>query len=145
MSSLGAYRASFDERVFDVLRPAARAVPALGARLADAGLVPDDLVDVASLDLLPVLSKDDLIDLQAKDPPFGGYLAPGTRVRRIFQSPGPLYEPEPDVDDNWRAAEALEAAGFASGDTVRSGTEIASRSRKEIVSAASGELAFTFR
>jgi len=118
VSSLGAYRASFDERVFDVLRPAARAVPALGARLADAGLVPDDLVDVASLDLLPVLSKDDLIDLQAKDPPFGGYLAPGTRVRRIFQSPGPLYEPEPDVDDNWRAAEALEAAGFASGDTV---------------------------
>jgi len=118
MSSLEAYRASFDERVFEVLRPAAQAVPALGVRLADAGLVPDDLVDVACLDLLPVVSKDDLIDLQAKDPPFGGYLAPGTRVRRIFQSPGPLYEPEPDVDDHWRAAGALEAAGFGSGDTV---------------------------
>jgi phenylacetate-CoA ligase len=116
--SVEAYRAAFDERVFEVLRPAAEVVPALAARLADAGLVPDDLVDVAALDRLPVLSKDDLIDLQAKDPPFGGYLAPGTAVRRIFQSPGPLYEPEPDVDDPWRAGTALEGAGFGPGDTV---------------------------
>ena len=118
MSSLEAYRASFDERVFDVLRPAADAVPALAARVAQAGMVPDDLVDVAAVDRLAVLSKDDLIDLQAKDPPFGGGLAPGARIRRIFQSPGPIYEPEPDVDDPWRAAPALEAAGFGPGDTV---------------------------
>ena len=118
MSSLEEYRATFDERVFDVLRPAAEVVPALGARLAEVGLLPDDLVDVAALDRLPVLSKDELLDLQAKDPPFGGYLAPGTKIRRIFQSPGPLYEPEPDVADPWRAAPALEAAGFGSGDTV---------------------------
>jgi phenylacetate-CoA ligase len=116
--SVEAYRAAFDERVFEVLRPAAEVVPALADRLADAGLVPDDLADVAALDRLPVLSKDDLIDLQAKDPPFGGHLAPGTAVRRIFQSPGPLYEPEPDVDDPWRAGTALEAAGFGPGDTV---------------------------
>jgi phenylacetate-CoA ligase len=118
VTPLEAYRAAFDERVFDVLRPAAGAVPALGARLADAGLVPDDLVDVAALDRLPVVSKDDLIDLQAKDPPFGGYLAPGTRIRRIFQSPGPLYEPEPAVDDHWGGAPALEAAGFSGDDVV---------------------------
>ena len=118
MTELEAYRAGFDERVFEVLRPAAEAVPALAARLGEVGLVPDDLVDVAAVDRLPVLSKDDLIDLQAKDPPFGGCLAPGARIRRIFQSPGPIYEPEPDVDDPWRAAPALEAAGFGPGDTV---------------------------
>jgi phenylacetate-CoA ligase len=118
VSSLEAYRATFDERVFDVLRPAASVVPALAARLAEAGLVPDDLVDVAAVDRLPVLSKDDLIDLQAKDPPFGGLLAPGAEIRRIFQSPGPIYEPEADVPDPWRAAPALEAAGFGPGDTV---------------------------
>ncbi|HEY0399965.1 MAG TPA: AMP-binding protein [Acidimicrobiia bacterium] len=118
MTLLEAYRAAFDEKVFEVLRPAAQAVPALAARLAQAGLVPDDLVDVAAVDRLPILSKDDLIDLQAKDPPFGGYLAPGTGIRRIFQSPGPLYEPEPDVADAWRAAPALAAAGFGPGDTV---------------------------
>ena len=117
-TTLEGYRADFDQRVFDVLRPAADVVPALADRLAAAGLVPDDLVDVAALDRLPVLSKDDLIDLQAKEPPFGGLLAPGTAVRRIFQSPGPLYEPEPDVPDAWRAAPALEAAGFGPGDTV---------------------------
>ena len=117
-AALEAYRAAFDEPVFDVLRPAADVVPALAARLAEAGLVPDDLVDVAALDRLPVLSKDDLVDLQAKDPPFGGWLAPGTPVRRIFQSPGPLYEPEPDVPDPWRSAPALEAAGFGPDDTV---------------------------
>jgi phenylacetate-CoA ligase len=118
MSSLETYRATFDERVFEVLRPAAGAVPGLAARLADAGLMPDDLVDVAAVDRLAVLSKDDLIDLQAKDPPFGGFLAPGAEIRRIFQSPGPIYEPEADVPDPWRAAPALEAAGFGPGDTV---------------------------
>ncbi|MEW6472976.1 MAG: AMP-binding protein [Actinomycetota bacterium] len=118
MSALEAYRAAFDERVFNVLRPAAGLVPALADRLAAAGLVPDDLVDVAALDRLPVLSKDDLIDLQAKDPPFGGFLAPGAKIRRIFQSPGPIYEPEADVPDPWRAAPALEAAGFGPDDTV---------------------------
>jgi phenylacetate-CoA ligase len=118
VTSLEGYRAAFDERVFGVLRPAAHVVPALAARLADAGLVPDDLVDVAAVDRLGVLSKDDLIDLQAKDPPFGGFLAPGATIRRIFQSPGPIYEPEADVADPWRAAPALEAAGFGPGDTV---------------------------
>ena len=111
--SVEAYRATFDERVFEVLRPAAQAIPALAARLAEAGLVPDDLVDVAAVDRLPVLSKDDLIDLQAKDPPFGGYLAPGTRVRRIFQSPGPLYEPEAPGRDPWRAAPPWRRPGSA--------------------------------
>jgi phenylacetate-CoA ligase len=70
------------------------------------------------VDRLAILSKDDLIDLQAKDPPFGGLVDPGSRIRRIFQSPGPIYEPEPDTDDPWRAAPALEAAGFGPDDTV---------------------------
>ena len=118
MTTVEAYRAGFDERVFEILRPAAGVVPALGARLAEAGLVPDDLVDVAAVDRLPILSKDDLLDLQAKDPPFGGFLAPGAHIRRIFQSPGPIYEPEADVPDPWRAGPALEAAGFGPSDIV---------------------------
>ncbi|MBA2383647.1 MAG: AMP-binding protein [Actinobacteria bacterium] len=107
-----------DGRVAAVLPEAARRVEALGARLAEAGLAPDDLVDVAALDRLPVLSKDELVDLQAADPPFGGLLAPGASLRRLFQSPGPLYEPEPDEPDPWRWVSALEAAGFGPGDVV---------------------------
>jgi phenylacetate-CoA ligase len=113
-----AYVRRCDERVAAVLPQAARRVEAFQARLAQAGLVPDDLVDVAALDRLPVLSKDELVDLQAAEPPFGGLLAPGASLRRLFQSPGPLYEPEPDEPDPWRWVSALEAAGFGPNDVV---------------------------
>ena len=112
------YFHSFDARVAEVLAPAAREVPALARRLAEAGMGPEDLDGVAALDRVPVLSKDELLELQAKEPPFGGLLAPGTKVRRIFQSPGPLYEPEADEPDPWRMSAALEAAGFGPEDTV---------------------------
>jgi phenylacetate-CoA ligase len=118
VSFLEAYRATFDPRVAAVLAVAAASVPALTARVRAAGMRPEDLVDVASLDRLPIMSKDDLLDLQAKEPPFGGLLAPGTEVRRVFQSPGPLYEPEPAGDDHWRLRVALESAGFSAADTV---------------------------
>jgi phenylacetate-CoA ligase len=112
------YARSFDARVASVLQPAARAVPGLAQRLRAAGMEAGDLTGVAALDRLPVLTKDELIDLQAKDPPFGGLLAPGAPVRRIFQSPGPLYEAEPDEDDYWRIGPALAAAGFGPDDIV---------------------------
>ena len=118
MKGVEAYTRSFDERVASLLAPAARAVPALAERLDACGLGPADLTSVEALDGIAVLTKDDLLDLQAKDPPFGGLLAPGTRVRRVFQSPGPLYEPEPDVDDHWRFTPALGAAGFSADDVV---------------------------
>ena len=112
------YAHGFDGRVASVLAPAARAVPAFADRLQAAGLGSDDLTSVEALDRLPVFTKDELLDLQAKDPPFGGLLAPGARIRRIFQSPGPLYEPEPDTPDPWRFAPALHAAGFSETDVV---------------------------
>jgi phenylacetate-CoA ligase len=112
------YFHSFDSRVAEVLGPAASRVPALAHRLESAGLGPEDLVGVDALDRIPVLSKDELVELQAKEPPFGGLLDPDARVRRIFQSPGPLYEPEPDEADPWRMVPALEAAGFGPDDVV---------------------------
>jgi phenylacetate-CoA ligase len=96
----------------------AAAVPALRRRIEAAGLRPDDLADLEALARIPVLSKDELLELQHADPPFGGLLAAGARPRRIFQSPGPLYEPEPDEEDPWRWAPALRTAGFAPGQVV---------------------------
>jgi phenylacetate-CoA ligase len=116
--SVDSYARSFDERVADVLAAAAERVEGLGARLRAAGLEPDELVDVASLDALPVLSKDELIELQAAAPPFGGLLAPGAHPRRLFQSPGPIYEPDHGGPDPWGWAPALRAAGFGPGDRV---------------------------
>lgn len=93
--------------------------PGFRRRLEQAGLTPADFRDEASLARLPVLRKDDLIALQKEDPPFGGMLAtPIGKLRRVFQSPGPINEPEPDVEDAGRWAPGLEAAGFRAGEVV---------------------------
>ena len=113
-----AFARRFDGLVAGVLADAAARVEGLGARLRAAGLEPSDLTDVAALDRVPVLGKDELLSLQAADPPFGGLLAPGARPRRIFQSPGPLYEVDDGSPDPWRFAPALEAAGFGPRDVA---------------------------
>lgn len=109
----------------DLAEPIARAVEALAARndgfarrLERAHLAADDLAAADGLARLPVMTKDDLRDLQVADPPFGGLLSRDERPRRIFQSPGPIYEPEPEEADPWRFAEALRAAGFGADDRV---------------------------
>lgn len=112
------YARSFDAAVRDTLPEAARRCPGLARRLGEAGLDAADLVDVAALDRLPVLTKDALLELQQADPPFAGLVADDAPVRRVFQSPGPLYEAELDVEDPWRWAPALAAAGFGSDDLV---------------------------
>ena len=68
---------------------------------------------------LPVTRKSDLIELQKNNPPFGGLTTRGAgQLKRIFQSPGPIYEPEGYGDDWWGTARALYAAGFREGDVV---------------------------
>jgi phenylacetate-CoA ligase len=72
---------------------------------------------------LPVIRKHELFERQkaqrAQDP-FGGFSAVvrGPAMRRIYASPGPIYEPEGVAPDYWRAARALFAAGFRAGDLV---------------------------
>lgn len=97
----------------------AKRAPGFAARLQAAGLTPDDVRTPADLNRLPVVRKDDLVSVQAANPPFGGYLAcaPG-ELKRIFQSPGPIYDPEPRGTDYWRWAPALRATGFEAGDVV---------------------------
>ncbi len=91
--------------------------PGFKKRLDDAGLSPHDLQTVTDLAKLPVLRKDDLLALQQQDPPFGGLLAvPVGQLRRVFQSPGPINEPEPDVPDAGNWAPGLKAAGFQAGE-----------------------------
>ncbi|GAB4503112.1 MAG: AMP-binding protein [Anaerolineales bacterium] len=101
-----------------ILHLAAHA-PGFARRLRDAGLSPDSIRTPADLNALPVIRKDDLVQWQAADPPFGGFLACSPAdLKRIFQSPGPIYDPEARLPDYWRWKPALEAAGFAPGDVV---------------------------
>lgn len=92
------------------------------ARLLDA-CDPEAVTTRAALAALPVTRKSDLVELQKTSRPFGGFAAAswgGGRagVRRVFASPGPIYEPEGAAPDYWRLARALYAAGFRAGDLV---------------------------
>ena len=72
-----------------------------------------------ALATLPVMRKSALADLQKAERPFGGLATTrwGTS-RRVFASPGGIYEPEGAANDYWRMARAMFAAGFRAGDLV---------------------------
>ncbi len=92
------------------------------------GIDPALVTNRAALAQLPVTRKYQLLErqqaLRAQDP-FGGFATIGWKgmvrssgVRRVYQSPGPIYEPEGHAPDYWRAARAMAAAGFEAGDLV---------------------------
>lgn len=68
---------------------------------------------------LPITRKSDLMQLQSKNSPLGGLNAKTANIGRIFQSPGPIYDPENTSDDWWRMGQAFYAAGFRTGDVVQ--------------------------
>ncbi|SIR47013.1 phenylacetate-CoA ligase [Aromatoleum tolulyticum] len=73
-----------------------------------------------ALACLPVTRKSELLERQKAARPFGGFAATawGADCRRVFASPGPLYEPESARPDYYRLARAFFAAGFREGDLV---------------------------
>src|SRR3954470_7889792 len=80
---------------------------------------PEDVTDRRALVDLPLTRKSDLIEMQRRNPPFGGLAAvPVSEVARIFASPGPIYEFEARRPDFFRMARALFAAGLRPGDLV---------------------------
>ena len=105
---------------------AALAVPAFAQRLS--GIDADSVTTRAALAQLPVTRKHELLERQQAErggDVFGGFSALGWNAqralrpaRRVFQSPGPIYEPEGFAADGWRAARAMRAAGFVAGDLV---------------------------
>ncbi len=105
---------------------AAQRAPALAERLA--GLDPSSIRSREALARLPVTRKSELLERQRErraEDPFGGFSTIGWRqlrglsgARRVFQSPGPIYEPEGQAPDYWRLSRAMRAAGFRSGDLV---------------------------
>jgi phenylacetate-coenzyme A ligase PaaK-like adenylate-forming protein len=93
--------------------------PGMRRRLEAAGLVPEDVRDPDALARLPVLKKNQMPDLQQADPPFGGFCTlPLGKLRRIFRSPGPIYEPMGPEAGGFRAETGYYAGGFRPGDVV---------------------------
>ncbi len=89
------------------------------------GVDADTITSRHALAQLPVTRKSELLALQqaargAGRDAFGGFAAIGygAAMRRLYASPGPIYEPEGTATDYWRSARALFAAGFRAGDLV---------------------------
>lgn len=82
--------------------------------------VATDIRSRAALAQLPVTRKSDLKDLQAQALPFGAMttIAPA-RMRHLFMSPGPIFDPEGRGQDWWRFARPLHALGLRAGQVVQ--------------------------
>jgi phenylacetate-CoA ligase len=94
-----------------------RHAPAIREMLANAGVKPSQIKSARDMEKLPITRKTDLIDMQKKNPPFGGILTvPVGEVERVFISPGPVYEIQ-SSDIKW-FARSMWAAGFRKGDMV---------------------------
>jgi len=107
------------EKLSEILRYGYRHSKSIRSRLDAAGLTPRDVKDLKDLEKLPITKKADLITAQKEAPPLGGFeVIPRGGLRRIYISPGPVFEPgELDYEDI-RWAQALFACGIRRGDVV---------------------------
>ncbi|MFA5663078.1 phenylacetate--CoA ligase family protein [Castellaniella sp.] len=115
------------ERLPAALEQARAAAPAIAHQLR--GLDPAQIDSRAALVEIPVLRKSELLEAQHaariaaqrvgrndRKRVFGGFSAIGWgQARRVFASPGPIYEPEGARADYWGFARALHAAGVRPG------------------------------
>lgn len=116
-----------EQRLFELLPKALtnakNNAPAIAQQLEN--IDPQTINTRASLATIPVLRKNDLLQLQhtarinqldtnnsERIRLFGGFSTIGWgQARKVFASPGPIYEPESAREDYWSFARALYAAG----------------------------------
>src|SRR4030042_6176981 len=107
------------ERLSEILHYGYRYSKAIQARFDAAGIKPEKIKTLKDLEKFPITKKADLVDSQKQTPPFGGFeVVPKQGMRRIYMSPGPVFEPGewPYKDTRW--AQALYACGIRKGDVV---------------------------
>lgn len=106
--------------LWDLLAYAWANCPSIKARMNAAGLRPEDVKGLEDLRRIPVTTKDELRQLQQKDPPFGGFLGvPLQELSAVFCSPGPIYEPQDTSEAFWKRLEkCIFNAGIGKGDVV---------------------------
>ncbi len=104
-------------RLREIVQYAYKNAPAFKEKLDSANLGPHAIKTVKDLEGIPVTNKSQLMELQRKGPPFGGLAGvPIEELRRIYVSPGPIYEPGEREYEEIAWAQALYAAGFRPGD-----------------------------
>lgn len=102
-----------------LLERAAKHSEEFRARLERAGLSLRDLDSLTAFSAIPPLHKKELISLQAERGLSWLLTCKPGELRRIYQSPGPIFDPEGAEPDYWGWAEGFFAAGFRPGDLVQ--------------------------
>jgi phenylacetate-CoA ligase len=107
------------KRLSEILRYGYRHSKAIRLRFDAMGLKPKTVKDLRDLEKLPITKKADLVTSQKETPLFGGFeVAPGKGMRRIYISPGPVFEPGEWNYKDIRWAQALYACGVRKRDIV---------------------------
>ena len=109
----------FDNRVKELVAHAYAKAPSIKKLLDDAGVSPEDIQTAADLVKIPVLSKDELVEIHRANPPFGGFLTiDPADLPHIYISPGPIFDPQPPPEDPEVTLAAFRYVGFQRGDRV---------------------------
>lgn len=111
---------SFDARIRDLVAHAYAHAPAIKQLMDGAGLTPADIQSADDLAKIPVTNKDQLVEIHQNNPPFGGFLAVDpASLARIYISPGPIYDPQPEnPEPSADRLDAFKSVGFGVGDRV---------------------------
>lgn len=84
------------------------------------GVQADEINSRSALAQLPVTRKSALKDLQKQAHPFGGLNTTAVDgMRRLFMSPGPVFDPQGQGEDWWRFARPLHSLGVRSGHVLQ--------------------------
>jgi phenylacetate-CoA ligase len=108
----------YNERLREVVRYAYEHAPGWKEKFDRAGVTPSQIDTVQDLVKIPITKKEELIELQRGNPPFGGLVtvAPN-ELKRIFVSTGPIYDPTPPR--TYATSEKVfHTVGFRKGDIV---------------------------
>jgi phenylacetate-CoA ligase len=106
-----------DRKLSETVEHAYRYAPAVKKLFDKAGVTPEQIRTFKDLEKLPVTRKTDLLEMQRANLPYGGVAAlPLEDIKRVFISPGPIYEMQPS-NIKW-FAKSFWAAGFRKGDVV---------------------------
>ena len=109
-----------DEQLKWLVGYAYEKAPSTKERLDKAGIVPSKVSGIKDLENLPLLRKDELVDLYKTNPPLGGLVTvPITELERVYVSPGPIYDPHHSSETFWqRHIYVGKSVGFHPGDIV---------------------------
>ncbi|MFA9433757.1 MAG: phenylacetate--CoA ligase family protein, partial [Deltaproteobacteria bacterium] len=93
--------------------------PAMREKLKAAGVGATDIRSLEDLPSLAITPKAQMRQLQQASPPFGGFLGVDlNKLRRIYTSPGAIFDPEGHQADYWRLQGVFFNTGFRPGDRV---------------------------